>query len=109
MKKIISSMHEFLESGGTREGYYAQFNTVKTLSVGVRYVMMPNDWMQSIVEILYIGHGVALGVEVESCATKAGSKGRKVLFVAEGAAVGWVYSENRYQYRLQELDTIKRK
>lgn len=109
MRKIISSMYEFLENGGTWQGYYDQFNTVKALNVGERYVMMPNDWMQSIIEILYIGHGVALGVEIESCATKAKSKGRKVMFIAEGAATGWVYNENRYQYRLQELNTIKSK
>jgi hypothetical protein len=109
MKKLIYSMWEFTEQGGTPKQYYNQFDTVKTLEVGKRYVIMPNDWQQSIVEIFYIGNGIAVGVEVDSCATKAGSKGRKIMFSAEGLAYGWVYGENRAQYRLQELDRIKKK
>ena len=69
--------------------------------------MQPNTWMQSILKIIFIGDGVALGVEVSSCATKAGSPGRKVLFNTSGLGIGWVYGENRPEYRLQSLDRIK--
>lgn len=94
MKKVIESKMEFLENGGTLEGYYKQFDTVKELELGKKYVNNPNNFMRMEYTIVYSEEKVALGVSNE---------GHRELFHSSGMRIGWVYDDNRPAFRLQEI------
>lgn len=52
-------------------------------------------------KIVYVGEGVALGVEVAN-GNGSFSIGNKCLFTAEGPCAGWKYRDQRPQYLLKE-------
>ena len=102
MAKIISSYFEATETGGmSHEEYYRQFGPIE-LELGKSYVQHPGTWQERIFKIVFVGHGVAVGVSEKS---NLGTQ--KQLFTAEGLASGWKHHDNRPSYRLQAMSPKK--
>jgi hypothetical protein len=80
-------------------GYYAQYKGA-TLEVGKTYRQNGMVYWVDF-KIVYVGEGVALGMEVANGNNSYGIGG-KCLFVAEGIMSGWKYKDQRPQYVLKE-------
>lgn len=101
MKKQIIDYHELvIEQGRPAKDYYDQFETVKSLEVGGKYKNNVGSFMETVYTIVYIGHGVALGIEDKKPDGYAPSK---MLFHSEGMMIGWRISAPRPSYRLRDI------
>lgn len=96
--KVIQSRAQFFEeTGGSLADYYAQFKTAKP-ELGKFYRCQTLDhW--SVYEIVYVGRGVALGVEVVN-GRHLFDGPAKHLFTADGPRAGWREGDNRPASRL---------
>lgn len=81
--------------------YYKQFETPKTIEVGKTYRQKGFVYWSDY-KIIFIGEGVALGVEVAN-GNGNFTLGKKELFYIEGYKKGWKYNDNRPQGRLTKL------
>lgn len=99
MANTIKPYDWFLEHDLPTSEYYKQFKTATDLEVGGVY-RQPGPIYYSDYKIVWIGEGVALGVEV-SIGNNNYHVGEKCLFEADGARTGWKYSDARSAYRLE--------
>jgi hypothetical protein len=96
----IKDIDHFYDNGLPLSQYYAQFETVKSLEVGKTYYQHAGTfWIHY--KIIFIGEGVALGVEVAN-GNNNFSLGGKMLFHSEGLKLGWKYGDSRSVYRLRK-------
>ena len=103
MNNIISSMCDYEDAKGTYVGYYAQYkNTVKSIAIGDKVVVMPNTWQENIIKIIFTDDTIALGVVIKGL-----SVGSKTLYHNKCENIGWKYGDNRGAYRLQSLPLNK--
>ena len=94
---MIYSLYEATEEHGmTYEQYYQQFSPIK-LELGKTYVQHPGSWQEQQYLIVYVGHGVAVGISEHSTFGT-----NRDLFISEGLRGGWRNDDGRPQYRLQK-------
>ena len=100
MSDIIHSATDYIAKHGTYKGYYEQYkNTAKTINIGDSFVVMPNNWQEETIKILYTDETVALGVVTKGC-----DVGSKSLYHNSGEQIGWRYNDIRADYRLQYIN-----
>lgn len=90
----------FLDKGLPLSDYYKQYNSPISLEVGKTY-RQPGAVYYRDYKIVFVGEGVALGVEVSN-GNGNFNLGHKGLFYAEGHNIGWKYQDNRPPFRLEE-------
>ena len=93
-----NSFGYYLESDLPVSHYYRQWSSVEKLEVGKVYRQEEGIYFVDY-EIVHIGHGVALGVEVAN-GNGNFAIGKKELFSLDPEKMGWKYNDNRPQYRL---------
>lgn len=98
---------DIVEGLCTSKQYYGQFDTARELEVGKQYVNNKGTWQETCYTIVFIGHGVALGVETVSgvvgkCKYGIGS-GSRELFISDGLMAGWKLNNSNPCYRLREV------
>lgn len=101
----MSNKFKSYDECNTHREYYAQFTTAKP-ELGKRYINNKGCFTQTEYQIVYVGHGVALGVEIGKNGKDKFGLGspNKDLFIAEGIKAGWRLYDNRPGYRLREKD-----
>lgn len=98
IERLIKPRHYFQDNDLPIKQYYEQFETPKTLEVGKVYRSKGYIyWIDY--KILYIGEGVALGLEVAN-GNGNFSVGKKELFYSDGYRLGWKYDDFRPVFRL---------
>lgn len=94
----MKTLCEILDNGGNYSDFYGQYKTATPELGKVYKVDDIGKWAQKEVKIVWIGEGIAVGVE-----TKGLSVGSKTMYNSSGVYAGWVYNDRRAVYRLQEL------
>lgn len=94
----MKDYYYFIDGGLPIKDYYSQFNTAGDLEVGKVYRQEGGIFYKDYL-IIFIGEGVALGLEVAN-GNNNFSVGGKTLFHSEGDMKGWMYHDNRPNYRL---------
>ena len=103
---MIKDYYYFLDNRLDIAGYYNQFDRPDKLEVGKVYYQHSGIYWQHYL-IVYVGHGVALGVEVNN-GNGNSNVGEKELFYAEGILRGFKYNDARRPcYRLR-YEVIKK-
>ena len=88
------SYRDYMDGECTQKQYYSQFNSV-TPELGGVYYQYPGKWNEAKLKIVFVDDRIALGVELESCATRARVKGGYQLFYSNGHLAGWDYPHKR--------------
>lgn len=92
----------------TPKQYYDSLETARDLVVGGVYKNCVGDFSETEYTIVYIGHGVALGVETfkgvvgaSKYQCKLGKTPDTMTFHAKGFMAGWKVDDSRSCYRLR--------
>ncbi len=92
---------ECIDDGQPISRYYEQWPAAVP-QVGRVYATHPGRWNECRYRIVYVGHGIALGICEGSPQMGNLNKGDAALFHAEGCRTGWQYDDIRAGYRLRE-------
>jgi hypothetical protein len=94
----------------TFEEYYSQFDTARDLEVGRIYANNVGSFNETTYTIVYIDHGVALGIESHkgvigrSKYQMINAAPKRALFKVGGNNSGWKLNDPRPSFRLREIN-----
>lgn len=97
--EIIYSRSEFIENGGTLEGFYRQWENIKKpIKNGDVFTTFPGNWQQSTELVIFANDDVVLCKRIDGI-----GKGSHSLYSNKPYNRGWRHEDFRPSYRLQTI------